>query len=230
MSNIYKPVDWSIQQLVDAINSGTLTLPDLQRPFVWHPSKVRDLMDSLYRGYPVGELMFWNRPSEGKSGAIGVDAKSHDSKQQIVDGQQRITSLFVMLTGQTVIDDDYRTKSIRISFNPFTERFEVAQPAFDRSPEWVSDISSVFRSALTVFDSYVARLESARNEKLTEEQRSQIHQSLTTLEALKSITFKVVELQVSVEKPVVADIFVRINSEGVNLMLMPTQNGTNVAN
>ncbi len=217
MSNIYKPVDWSIQQLVDAVKAGTLTLPDLQRPFVWHPSKVRDLMDSLYRGYPVGELMFWNRPSEGKSGAIGVSEKSQDSKQQIVDGQQRITSLFVMLTGQTVIDDDYRTKSIRVSFNPFTERFEVAQPAFDRSPEWVADISSVFKSALTVFDAYVGRLEAARSEKLTEAQRSQIHLALTRLEALKTITFKVVELQATVEKPVVADIFVRINSEGVNL-------------
>lgn len=217
MSDIYKPVDWSIQQLVDAVLAGTLTLPDLQRPFVWHPSKVRDLMDSLYRGYPVGELMFWNRPSDGDRGAIGVAAKAQDSKQQIVDGQQRITSLFVMLTGQTVIDDDYRTKSIRVSFNPFTERFEVAQPAFDRSPEWVSDISTVFRSALTAFDGYVARLEAARGSKLTEAQRAKIHGSLTRLEALKTIIFKVIELQAVVEKPVVADIFVRINSEGVNL-------------
>ena len=217
MSDIYKPVDWNIQQLVDAVLTGTLTLPDLQRPFVWHPSKVRDLMDSLYRGYPGGELMFWNRPSDGRENVIGISAKSHDSKQQIVDGQQRITSLFVMLTGQTVIDDDYRHKSIRISFNPLTERFEVAQPAFDRSPEWVSDISSVFKSALGSFNEYVERIELAKEKKLSKEEKDLIHKSLMRLEAIKSIIFKVVELQAAVQKPVVADIFVRINSEGVNL-------------
>ena len=217
MSDIYKPVDWSIQQLVDAVKAGTLTLPDLQRPFVWPATKVRDLMDSLFRGYPVGELMFWNQPGDEKAGAIGIDSKSQMSKQQIVDGQQRITSLFVTVTGQTVIDDDYRKKTIRIAFNPFTERFEVAQPALDRSAEWVSDISKVFSSALVAYENFSDRLTKSRAEPLTESERAQIHRSLIRLEALKTVTFKVVELQSSVDKAVVADVFVRINSEGVNL-------------
>jgi hypothetical protein len=217
MADIYKPVDWSIQQLVDAVRTGTLTLPDLQRPFVWPATKVRDLMDSLYRGYPVGELMFWNQPGDAHSGAIGTDAKGHSSKQQIVDGQQRLTSLFVTVTGQTVVDDDYRKKSIRITFNPLIDRFEVAQPAYDRSAEWVGDVSSVFSSALDAYEKYKSRLEKARGVALGDAERSKIHSSLMRVEALKSVIFKVVEIQANVDKAVVADVFVRINSEGVNL-------------
>lgn len=217
MSDIYKPVDWSIQQLVDAVKVGTLTLPDLQRPFVWPATKVRDLMDSLYRGYPVGELMFWNQPGDEGVGVIGTDPKGHASKQQIVDGQQRITSLYVTVTGQTVIDDDYRKKSVRISFNPLIDRFEVAQPAYDRSPEWVADVSRVFTSALEAFEKYIERLQGSRNEPISSEERSKVHKALIRLEALKSTIFKVVEIQADVDKAVVADVFVRINSEGMNL-------------
>jgi uncharacterized protein with ParB-like and HNH nuclease domain len=55
---------WTVQELVNGIGSGAVRLPDIQRPFVWSNSKVRDLIDSMYRGYPVGELMFWeNRDS-----------------------------------------------------------------------------------------------------------------------------------------------------------------------
>jgi hypothetical protein len=174
-------------------------------------------MDSLYRGYPVGELMLWNQPGDDHTGVIGTDKKGHASKQQIVDGQQRITSLFVTVTGQTVIDDDYRKKSIRICFNPLTDRFEVAQPAYDRSPEWVSDVSKVFTSALGAYENYIGRLEKSRSEPIDGDDRSRVHKALIRLEALKSVIFKVVEIQADVEKAVVADVFVRINSEGVNL-------------
>jgi hypothetical protein len=162
-------------------------------------------MDSLYRGYPVGELMLWNQPGDDHTGVIGTDKKGHTSKQQIVDGQQRITSLFVTVTGQTVPADDYRKKSIRICFNPLTDRFEVAQPAYDRSPEWVSDVSKVFTSALDSFENYIDRLEKSRSEPIGSDDRSKVHKALTRLEALKSAIFKVVEIQADVEKAVVAD-------------------------
>ena len=71
------------------------------------------------------------------------------------------------MTGNTVVDDDYRKKSIRISFNPFTERFEFAQPALDRSPEWVGDISKVFASALVTYESFLERLQKAKSESMS---------------------------------------------------------------
>jgi hypothetical protein len=199
------------------VSKGDLRLPDLQRPFVWPATKVRDLMDSMFRGYPVGELMFWNRAADEDGGSIGVDAKSHSGNQQIVDGQQRITSLFVILTGQPVVDDEYRRKFIRISFNPFLERFEVAQPALDRSSDWVGDVASVFSSPLKAHKAFVDRYEAAKGILLTDDEKQQIHDALVRLSSLTSMTFTVVEILDHVEKAVVADVFVRINSEGVNL-------------
>jgi uncharacterized protein with ParB-like and HNH nuclease domain len=158
VSDIYKPVDWTVAQLVMSIDTGVLRLPDLQRPFVWPATNVRDLMDSMYRGYPVGELMFWNRAGDDETITIGTSAKSQASTHRIVDGQQRLTTLFVMITGKKVIDDEYRNKNIRISFNPFLERFEVAQPAFDRSPLWVSDISTIFASPYKAINDFTKRL------------------------------------------------------------------------
>lgn len=216
MADIYKPTDWSVQQLVDAVRAGTLTLPDLQRPFVWSSSKIRDLLDSMYRGYPVGELMFWNHAGDGENGAIGVDVKQQTSTHRIVDGQQRITSLYVAVTGQPVVNRNYQQERRRISFNPFTERFEVATPAFDKSAEWVPDVADVFKSSLKTYKKFVARYEAVHGE-LTDGQDQQVHGALERLAGLRSRTFKVVELLPSVEKAVVADVFVRINSEGVHL-------------
>lgn len=216
MTDIFKPTDWTVQQLVDGIGSGTLRLPDLQRPFVWPKTKVRDLLDSMYRGYPVGELMFWNRTSDDESGAIGIGAKQQEGTHRIVDGQQRITSLYVAVTGSPVVDDDYKRKDIRISFNPFTERFEVAQTPLDNSAEWVRAVSDVFKSPLKAHNDFVARYE-AKHGLMTPDQQEQVHDALIRLDGLKARTFKVVEILSSVEKTVVADIFVRINSEGVNL-------------
>lgn len=217
MADIFKPSDWSVQQLVDAVAAGSLRLPDLQRPFVWPKTKVRDLLDSMYRGYPVGELMFWNRVGDEETGAIGGTDKQQTSTHQIVDGQQRVTSLYVVLTGQKVVDDDYVLREIRISFNPFTERFEVAQPALDRSADWVPDVADIFRSSLKAHNTFVKRLQEARQAVLPEEDLQRIHDALTRLDTLRHRTFKVVELLPSVDKSVVADVFVRINSEGVNL-------------
>lgn len=94
MSEMFKPVPWTIENLVAAVESGSLRLPDIQRPFVWEKVKVRDLVDSIYRGYPVGELMFWNVPGDEDTKTIGTTSKTQTAKAKIVDGQQRLTSLY----------------------------------------------------------------------------------------------------------------------------------------
>ncbi|WP_141759493.1 DUF262 domain-containing protein, partial [Corynebacterium sp. HMSC27B11] len=67
MASIFKTISWQVSQLVADIHSGKIQLPDLQRPFVWPSAKVRDLFDSMYRGYPVGELMFWDVAAQDES-------------------------------------------------------------------------------------------------------------------------------------------------------------------
>jgi len=215
VSAIFRTSPWQVSNLVGAVESGSLQLPDLQRPFVWPTSKVRDLFDSMYRGYPVGMLMFWDVPAKGETRAIGGPVHQGAS-HQIVDGQQRLTSLFAAIKGRPVRDERYRNKDIRISFNPFTERFEVRTPAFAKSASWVEDISTCFGSPITAHKYFVERYQGVGN-KLTEDETTAVERAFTRLHGLLTYTFDVVQVQAEVDKRVVADIFVRINSEGVKL-------------
>lgn len=208
---------WTVQELVNGVGSGTVRLPDIQRPFVWSNSKVRDLIDSMYRGYPVGELMFWaNRRSE-HTRSIGDDSKTQDTTMQVVDGQQRLTSLYAVVKGLPVWRDDYSRELIRISFNPLTERFEVATPAFERSPEWMSDITEAFSDPIRARREYLARLDQAQDRNLPADIEDQAERAINRLGQLQTYLFQVVQIKDEVNRETVADIFVRINSEGVSL-------------
>jgi hypothetical protein len=215
MSDLFKPVPWTVQNLVAAVQNGSLRLPDIQRPFVWEKVKVRDLIDSLYRGYPVGELMFWNTPGDDDTKTIGTAAKTQSASAKIVDGQQRLTSLFVVLTGEPVVDDDYRRERIRIAFNPFTERFEVTNAALEKNAEWIPDISAVFASPLKARKSFIERYVVAH--ELDDDKEENLEEVFAKLHGLTNFTFTVIELQSTVDREKVAEIFVRINSEGVSL-------------
>lgn len=215
MATIFKTVPWQVEQLVAGVQTGSISLPDLQRPFVWPATKVRDLFDSMYKGYPVGELMFWDVPGEGEARAISGTA-GITAAHQIVDGQQRLTSLYAAMKGLPVQDEDYRPKSITISFNPFAKKFEVRTPALARSAQWVENIADVFTSSVDAHSVFVDRLEASGQELSRAEERDLLNVFIS-LDALKHYVFQVVHIQKDVEKRTVADIFVRINSEGVNL-------------
>jgi hypothetical protein len=98
---------WTVQDLVAGVSSGRVRLPDIQRPFVWGNAKVRDLVDSMYRGFPVGQLMFWENTAAEHTKVIGIDTRSQNSSMQVVDGQQRLTSLYAMVHGRRVLREDY---------------------------------------------------------------------------------------------------------------------------
>lgn len=208
---------WTVQDLVNGVAAGTVRLPDIQRPFVWSNAKVRDLIDSMYRGYPVGELMFWaNRDSE-HARAIGGDPKAQDATMQVVDGQQRLTSLYAVAKGLSVWRDDYSRERIRISFNPLTERFEVTTPAFERSAEWIPDITSVFSDPIRARREYLTGLKQNQDRELPADIDDVAELAINRLSQLQAYLFQVVQINENVNRETVADIFVRINSEGVSL-------------
>lgn len=213
MSTLFKPVSWNVQSLVDQVHSGAVQLPDLQRPFVWPKSKIRDLLDSMYRGYPVGELMFWNVAQDDTSRAIS-GARNRKGSHQIIDGQQRLTSLYAVFKGESVRDADYNSRSIVISFNPFTEKFEVLNKAIERSSQWIQNVSEFFHSPVDAQFGFVERFEAVNGAMNREEYKALV---TTLLDNLRNYDFTVVEIQDHADKKVVADIFVRINSEGVSL-------------
>jgi hypothetical protein len=209
---------WTVQELVSGVDKGTVRLPDIQRPFVWPNAKVRDLIDSMYRGYPVGELMFWENKGGGHTKAIGDRAtKTQDASMQVVDGQQRLTSLYAVVKGLDVWREDYSRERIALSFNPLTSRFEVPTPAFLKSAEWIPDITAVFQDPIQARHDYLNRLRSDRKRTVDSSLERQVELSIQQLAHLQEYRFQVVQIGEEVSREIVADIFVRINSEGIVL-------------
>ena len=145
MQQIFSNTTLTVNQLIEKIDTGELGLPELQRPFIWKDSKVRDLFDSMMCGYPIGYLMLWECPTLEKKKTIGTDTHNYESpKQVIIDGQQRLTSLYAVMKGKKVINSKYDEKSIVISYCPVKNKFEVGYQATKKDPEWIYNISEVF--------------------------------------------------------------------------------------
>ena len=146
MSNqIFSKIDGAIATLISYIENGDLALPDLQRPFVWGNNKVRDLFDSMYRGYPIGYFLLWKNNTGEKLTQIGIDDKIHKVPNMlIIDGQQRLTALYSIIKKQEIRDKDYKLRRIKIAFNPVLEEFRVADAATVKNKEFINDISDVY--------------------------------------------------------------------------------------
>ena len=216
MTETFRHHPWTVHDLVTGVSVGQIRLPDLQRPFVWSNSKVRDLIDSMYRGYPVGELMFWENRDESHERVIGSNENPQDATMQVIDGQQRLTSLYAVMKGLPVWREDYTKERIRISFNPFSERFDVPTPVIERSPDWIADIVSIFTDPFTTRDAYFSKLKENGRELSADDHRI-IEVAINRVFDLTKYGFQVVQVKKSVSREEVADIFVRINSEGVSL-------------
>ena len=138
--------NFTVETILSNIKSGSIAIPEMQRPFVWDSSKVRDLIDSLYKGFPVGYIITWQNPDvKLKDGTKSV------GKMVLIDGQQRITAMAAAIVGQEVLDEHYKWKRISIAFNPLEEKFEVANNAILKSSKWISDIAPVLEP---VFDTF----------------------------------------------------------------------------
>lgn len=216
--------EYKIQTLVDMANDGTLGLPDLQRGFVWKASKVRDLLDSMLKGYPIGYIMLWasqNTKSDNKT--IGVDEKKTDYQDYvIIDGQQRITSLYAVITGKEIIDENGK-KPIKISFNPIKREFAVKTAVMDKDSEWIADISDIFKNETRsrkyvneFIDSYEESLEK-NNLQLNDDLEQKIADNIANVLDLKNYIINALVINNDVDEEDVANIFTRINSGGVKL-------------
>lgn len=161
LKTCFKRVDYDLSGLLHYIELGDIGLPDIQRPFVWTNAKVRDLFDSMYRGFPVGYLLFWENAEVAGAKQIGNGGKQHKiANRLIVDGQQRLTSLYAVFRGEKVLDDDYKDRVIEIAFNP--KSCEVADAAIRRDPEWISNISKVWSnkaSSYKIVNDYLEQAE-----------------------------------------------------------------------
>ena len=209
----YSVTQLSVQTIIGYINGGDIAIPEIQRPFVWSPTQVRDLLDSLYNGYPTGYLIVWQNPDVRLK-----DGKSAIGKKVLIDGQQRVTALMTAVAGIQVLDDDYNLRTIPIAFNPVieedreNERFAVPSIAIRNDKKWISDISEVFKggfSSRKFINEYL--------ELNPDADEDEVDKAISRLAAIVNCQVGMITLGHDLSIDEVTDIFVRINSKGTPL-------------
>lgn len=188
------------------VRDGQIAIPEVQRPFVWDSTKVRDLLDSLYKGYPIGYVITWQNPNVRlKDGQLSA------GKKILIDGQQRITALKASILGDHVINKEYEKVRIKIAFNPKAEQFEVQNPAILKDKSWIPDVSEVMNtgSIIQVVRQYL--------EANSEADPSVIEKNISNLLSIQHKQVGTIDLAHDLDIETVTEIFIRINSQGVVL-------------
>ena len=217
-----------VEDLLKDIKTGKLGLPDLQRPFVWKDNKVRDLLDSMLKGFPIGYIMIWSAPEDYENvKQIGLNEKNYKrSEDLVIDGQQRLTSLIASMYGIKVKDKRFKERRIRIVYNPLEAKFEVWSNRYEKDPLWINDISKLFeaddRHEATKFrKEFIKKLNeykvSKEEPELSDDEEIAIEENLNALLDLKDYSLPVLKIRQKADEEDVADIFKRVNSGGQNL-------------
>ena len=204
---LYSVQQQPVETILTWIKSNEIAIPEIQRPFVWKPKKVRDLIDSLYKGFPVGYIITWRNPDvKLKNGELSA------GKKVLIDGQQRITAITAAIVGQRVLNKNYKETKINIAFNPMTDEFEVLNKAKERSPEWINSINPIVNDEITISN--------ARREYMElnpDADEDFVERKIELLKKIKNKQIGIIELDHSLDIDTVTDIFIRINQKGVVL-------------
>ncbi|MCD7785903.1 MAG: DUF262 domain-containing protein [Oscillospiraceae bacterium] len=204
----YDVNNYTVGTILANIKSGSIAIPEMQRPFVWDSTKVRDLIDSLYQGFPIGYIIVWQNPSvKLKDGTKAI------GKKVLIDGQQRITAMAAAIVGQKVLNAHYKWQRISIAFNPMEEKFEVSNSANSKSSKWIPDIAPVMEPD---FDTFNFVLDYCRNNGI-EDETSHINSVINHLRGIQHNSLGVITLAPELDIDSVTEIFIRINSKGVVL-------------
>ena len=211
----YSNYPLSISAILGLIEANDIAIPEIQRPFVWRRTQVRDLIDSLYKGYPTGYIILWKNPNvKLKDGTIS------SGKTVLIDGQQRITAMMTAIAGRTVFNSEYKEDRITIAFNPLAaksndpdaEIFAVTTPAIRKSKWWIPDIAELFSTSYSSFK-FIPKYCEANPEMEPEE----LERIITKVKGIANRMIGVIELSENLDIDVVTDIFIRINSKGTAL-------------
>lgn len=198
---------YTINTLLAWIKAQEIAIPEIQRPFVWKPVKVRDLMDSLYHGYPVGYLIAWRNPDvKLKDGSTSM------GKRILIDGQQRVTALTAAVLGDTVVNENYQRVRIQIAYHPLDEKFEVFNPAIAKDESWLPDIAQIISGSLA----FLGRTTEEYCMK-NEIDEDTVFERLDKVRQITQTQMGMIELAHDLDIETVTEIFIRINSQGVVL-------------
>lgn len=204
----YKLTQYSINTIMQYVESSQIAIPQLQRPFVWKGKQVKDLIDSLYQGYPIGYLIVW----QNSNVRLKYGRKAF-GKKILIDGQQRITALMAAIMGKEILDEKYHKKRIQIAFNPYAteeeERFAVYSAKLEKDTRWIPDISVLFQKGFAY-----RRFELEYKKMNPDADLKQLDRAVSRLKDVAYNEVGVVELSFLLDIDVVTEIFIRINSQG----------------
>lgn len=203
----YSVTPHPIETLLTWVKSGDIAIPEIQRPFVWDATKVRNLLDSLYRGYPIGYLIVWRNPTIKLK-----DGTSSAGKRILIDGQQRMTALMAGLLGHEVLTKEYETVRIRIAFHPLQAKFEVSNPAIQKDSAWIADVAEIFSP-----NARLLQITKAYCEANPDTDEEQLFGSLEKLRKITNNHVGVIDLAEDLDIETVTEIFIRVNSAGAEL-------------
>ncbi len=204
-------MQYSVSAVLGLIEAEQFVIPEIQRPFVWKRSQVRDLIDSLYNGYPTGYIITWKNPDvQTKDGTVA------NGKHVLIDGQQRITALMAAISGLEVLDEDFNKGRIKIAFNPLetdpTKRFAVQDASHLKDKKWIPDISEIFNVDFDPFEFSINYCNSNPTIKPND-----VNKAITKLKGIANRQIGVIELDHTLDIDEVTEIFIRINSKGTAL-------------
>lgn len=204
-------MQYSVHAILGLIDAEDFVIPEIQRPFVWKRSQVRDLIDSLYNGYPTGYIITWKNPDVRTK-----DGGKANGKKVLIDGQQRVTALMAAISGKEVLDNDFNKERIKIAFNPLaednTKRFAVQDASHLKDKKWIPNIAVVFERGFDPFEFSINYCEANEGVK-----PNVVNKAITELQGIKNRQIGVIELDASLEIDEVTEIFIRINSKGTAL-------------
>lgn len=216
----------SIASLTSDIERDAIALPDLQRPFVWEDTKVRDLLDSLFVGFPVGTLVFWHTTSDRDARALGADRPGLRATTLVIDGQQRLTALYAVMRGTQVVGKDGSKRTISIAFRPRDGRFEVTDAAIRNDPEFLPNVTELWNGTRPKPQIRRDLMNTLRDKgrAVDDKYEDAVERNLDRAHAIADYRFPTVDIRKTAanrdeeaSEEDVAEIFVRINNQGTRL-------------
>lgn len=226
---LFEPVNRTVENLISDIIEGSIGLPDLQRPFVWRDSDVRDLLDSMLHGYPIGYCILWEAPDdqEDKKASIGLNSKAYSApKDLVIDGQQRLTALTSALYGITVKDQSFSDRTIRIAYDPLAREFHTWDAAIAKDARYIPDISRAFiakrdNKSPKFRNDYIKGLDEARvkngKQVLDDDEKAEVENGINELLDLETKYLVPVLTIKHANEEQMSQIFIRVNSGGTKL-------------
>lgn len=209
-----------LRQILDGVESLEMVMPEFQREYVWPIEDAKQLLISMYKGYPTGCLLFWEteNPPEIKNKA--VDTSKLGLTKVILDGQQRLTTMYMLIKGEIppyYTDEDILQDPRHLYFNVLTGDFQFYQKTMmGKSSLWKSVVDCFDESKVDGYD--IAESYCEQNEdELFKDISKAIAKNLATLRSIEKMTYPILTVPKSASIDGAIDVFDKVNSKGTKL-------------